>query len=71
MEMPEVLMLCLGLADERAGGLAGGEKAEPGLRSDGVLFLQLLIMRIVILLLSRLQHMQLSLHSQRRGWRRL
>lgn len=66
--MPEVLMLCLGLADERAGG-AGGEKAEPGLKSDGVLFLQLLIMRTVILLLSRLQ--QLSLHSQRRGWRRL
>lgn len=69
MEMPEVLMLCLGLADERAGG-AGGEKAEPGLRSDGVLFLQLLIVKTV-LLLSRRQHMQLSLHSQRRGWRRL
>lgn len=34
MEVPEVLLLCLGLADERAGGV-GGEKAEPGLRSDG------------------------------------
>lgn len=63
-------MLCLGLADERAGG-AEGEKAEPGLRSDGVLFLQLFIMRTVILLLSCLQHMQLSFHSQPRGWRRL
>lgn len=70
MEVPEVLLLCLGLADERAGGV-GGEKAEPGLRSDGVLFLQLLIMRTAILLLSRLQRMQLSLHSQCRGWRTL